>query len=247
MEFVRHHRSIPAIYGKVGYLRNQNIDISSDCFWSPDETSILKEKYPKCGRHIPELISLGYTGDQIAAKALREGIKFDSALPWSKWTNDEDRWLCEHYNKNLSISEIIDEFKKSFNGATHTDLAIRARLKTLRLSTIENIRLWTEAEDALIRTHYPSKGTDIVYMFDNRSRNQIKYRANRLGIQLLAPSTNSKKVRCIENQKIFNSTMEAARWAIGNDYKGHDNDIRRFLKDSSKVLAYGYHWEYLDE
>ena len=52
-----------------------------------------------------------------------------------------------------------------------------------------------------------------------------------------------KKVKCIETNKIYNSTMEATRILHGynNHKQGHIADCCRGVRKS----AFGYHWKYI--
>ncbi len=245
MEFIKHRRSINAINGKVAYLRRCGFNIpSSACFWTEEATLLLKEEYPKFGRNSQKLLNLGYSKEDIDQKARREGIKFIDAMKWTSWTEEEDAWLKTYYTKNFSVPQMVTLFKEAFSNTSHTDAAIKARMKTLRLSTIENVRHWTKEEDELVLTYYASMGTDCINMFSNRSRDQLKQRARTLGIKTAGPK-NRKKVRCIESGLVFDSGRDAANWATGRQCKD-SGSIGQALKNSVNALAYGYHWEYVD-
>jgi hypothetical protein len=250
MEFVSHHRSIPAIHGQVRYLRKCGYNIpQSDCFWTPKEVAILAEDYPQYGRNSTRLLSIGYTKEQIDQKAKREGIKFKEAMQWTPWTDEEDTWLKEHYNKEVSISYLISLFKEAFNNTSHTDAAIKARMKTLRLSNIENIRFWTTAEDDIIREYYPTIGTDCRKWLSGRSKVHVQTRAKILGVSFIgAIRKNAKKIRCVETDLLFDSVRSAACWATGKQCRdGGSIGVALNRPSSDGAKAYGYHWEYVEE
>jgi hypothetical protein len=243
---MKHRRSISSINGKVSYLRSCGFDIpQSACFWTDEATLLLKEEYPKFGRNSPKLLNLGYSKEEIDQKARRENIKFIDAMEWTPWTEEEDAWLNTHYTKDASVSQIVTSFKEAFSNTSHTDAAIKARMKTLRLSTIENVRYWTKEEDELVLTYYATMGTDCVTMFTGRTKDQIKQRARTLGVRTSGPK-NRKSIKCIESGVIFSSGREAASWATGKPCKD-SGSIGQALKKGSGALAYGYHWEYVEE
>lgn len=44
----------------------------------------------------------------------------------------------------------MEEYRKAFPASYHTDMAIKARLKILRLSTVDNIHFWSDTEIAIL-------------------------------------------------------------------------------------------------
>ena len=55
------------------------------------------------------------------------------------WWPEEDAWLVDNYSLDKTRNELVIEYRKAFPNSCHTDMAIKARLKTLRLSTIDNV------------------------------------------------------------------------------------------------------------
>lgn len=59
--------------------------------------------------------------------------------------------------------------------------------------------------------------------------------------------TKSKKCKCIELDKIFNSTRDAAAWLRDNGYpKASHAPIGKNCRGVRYNIAYGYHWEYVE-
>lgn len=244
MEFIRHHRSINSIHNQVQILRSKGFNIPQcDCYWSKEAAIILKEDYPKFGRNSERLLMLGYSKAEIDQKARREGIKFKDAMQWTNWLPEEDLWLKDNYETGKKIADLTLQFIETFPTTTHTEKAIRARLKTLRLSCIENVRFWTVEEDEIVKANYPTIGTNCVDLLVDRTRDQVRARAKILKVRTSGPK-NAKKIRCVETGEVFNSSRAAATWATGKACKD-SGSIGQALK-TGVGIAYGYHWEYTD-
>lgn len=161
--------------------------------WSENNVILLREKYPLYGRNITELIKYGYTPEQIAAKALRENLVYRDKMFWKVWSDEEDLFLKSIVSNTENIKR--DEVVKIFQGKYQyrTESSIKARMKTLRLSKIENVKFWTEEEDEIIKTHYPEIGAECAKMLSGRTIGAIKARAKMLGVRLNRSAANVRQ------------------------------------------------------
>ena len=66
------------------------------------------------------------------------------------WWPEEDAWLVDNYSLEKTRDTLICNYRKAFPDSYHSNDAIKARLKTLRLSNDKNIRHWTTEEDVLL-------------------------------------------------------------------------------------------------
>lgn len=229
--------------GIMGKAYSLGLKLSTEAMlckpWSENNVILLREKYPLYGRNVIELINEGYTPEQISAKALREGIIYNDKMFWATWSNEEDEFLKSVVDKMgiIKRENVIKVFQNKY--PYRTEASIKARMKTLRLSRIENIKLWSNEEDDIIKKHYSTIGTECVKMLPNRTKGSVRTRARFLGISLAKPAANAKKVICLELNRIFNSASEAMNIL---KIQGVDNVCR-----GASHTCNGYHWAYLED
>lgn len=224
-------RDIVECIRKIKEFKNQR--------WSESDTILLREKYPIYGRNIIELINEGHTPEQIAAKALREGLVYNDKMFWAPWSDEEDNFLKSVVNEMdiIKRKNVIKIFQDKY--PYRTENSIKARMKILRLSRIENIRFWSVKEDDIIKKYYPTIGTECVKMLPSRTKESIKTRAKKLKISLAKPAANAKKVICLELNQIFASASEVMSIL---KIQGVDNACRGISHTCN-----GYHWAYLED
>jgi|AntAceMinimDraft_18_1070375.scaffolds.fasta_scaffold92334_2 hypothetical protein len=67
----------------------------------------------------------------------------------------------------------------------------------------------------------------------------------------LATACNKKKIMCVENQKVFESSYKAAEW-LNNEKFGNTKKIKvmadkfRTVASGKRKIAYGYQWKYIN-
>lgn len=206
--------------------------------WPENDVVLLREKYPLYGRNITELIDIGYTTEQIAQKAKREKIVYKDKMSWAVWSKEEDEFLRFIFeDKEGKREEVVKIFRNKY--PYRTDASVKARMKTLRLSKIENIKFWLKEEDEIIKKYYSSLGTECVSMLPSRTKESIKSRAKALGVFLTKPAANAKRVICLESNQIFASASEAMNVL---KIQGVDNVCR-----GKGCICNGCHWAYLDD
>ena len=108
------------------------------------------------------------------------------------WRANEDAWLNSHYSIEKTREQLVKEYRDAFPDSYHSDGAIMARLKTLRLSNIENVNFWTEEEDQLLAETWPVLPfKEILEKFPDRNFYALESRASKLKIK--------RKVNCMPN------------------------------------------------
>ena len=55
------------------------------------------------------------------------------------WWPEEDAWLVDNYSLDKTREQLVNEYYQAFPESYHSKEAIKARLKTLRLSNAKNI------------------------------------------------------------------------------------------------------------
>ena len=63
------------------------------------------------------------------------------------WWPEEDAWLVDNYSLDKTREQLVNEYYQAFPESYHSKEAIKARLKTLRLSNAKNINFWSEDEN----------------------------------------------------------------------------------------------------
>lgn len=107
------------------------------------------------------------------------------------WWPEEDAWLVDNYSLEKTRDTLICNYRKAFPDSYHSNDAIKARLKTLRLSNDKNIRHWTTEEDALLSDIWSMETKQIVMSKISRhSWEAIRKRAQKLGL--------SRQVDCMQ-------------------------------------------------
>lgn len=150
--------------------------------WTEENTKILYQQYPIHGHNIIELINYGYNLNQIDQKARREGLKFNNKMFWAKWTKEEDDFLKNIFNNEDKINrnKIVNIFQNKY--PYRTESSIKARMKTLRLSKIDNIKFWTKEEEEIVKKYYPKIGTKCSELIPNHSKQAIVKKAQCLNV-----------------------------------------------------------------
>ena len=94
------------------------------------------------------------------------------------WWPEEDAWLIDNYSVNKKRAQLVNEYRQAFPESYHSDVAIKARLKTLRLSTIDNVHFWSDAEIAALIELWPhASKAEICAALPNRDYEAIRSKA----------------------------------------------------------------------
>ena len=97
------------------------------------------------------------------------------------WWPEEDAWLIDNYSVNKKRAQLVNEYRQAFPESYHSDDAIKARLKTLRLSTIDNVHFWSDAEIAALIELWPrASKAEICAALPNRDYEAIRSKAKAL-------------------------------------------------------------------
>lgn len=100
------------------------------------------------------------------------------------WWPEEDAWLVDNHSLNKTRDKLIEEYRKAFPDSYHSNEAIKARLKTLRLSDAKNINFWSEEDKAKLLELYPTVcKEDLLAAFPGRSIETIRHQAKVLRIK----------------------------------------------------------------
>lgn len=100
------------------------------------------------------------------------------------WWPEEDAWLYDNHSLNKTRDQLIEEYRIAFPDSYHSDAAIKARLKTLRLSDAKNINFWSEDENKkLIEIWYDAPQEEILRTFPKRNYETIRKQAIKLGLK----------------------------------------------------------------
>ena len=104
---------------------------------------------------------------------------------------------------------------------------------------------FTEEEINVLKEIYPNEGITekLLKLIPHHSKDSIKQKAHRLGltVNFIPQTRNSKKVLCVEQNKIFNSIKDACKFV---KLKNNSN-ITKCCK-GQRHTAGGYHWKYVD-
>ncbi len=77
--------------------------------------------------------------------------------------------------------------------------------------------------------------------YEGKTEEELLEIAEKKRLKLLGKQYNSRKVKCVEANKIFNAINEAARW-VG--YPGDGPNIRRAALNGGRCRS--YHWEFVE-
>lgn len=124
--------------------------------WDAFEHIILKEDIPTEELNYWEMYYVEYYHSYVHDEAgggynATKGGDFTSKYTWEL---SEDIWLKDNYDPQLARQDLYDKFIQQFPKTLHTKAAVFARLKTLRLSTVDNVNYWTKEELNRLREIY---------------------------------------------------------------------------------------------
>lgn len=123
--------------------------------------------------------------------------------PRLTWTKDEDLWIKINFSKGISREKLYNKFIKEFPKTNHTLSAFNARLKTLRLSKIENVNRWSNEDDKLlIKVFKDTPNSELVKMFPTHSLISIYTHANTV-LKLKRGFANSSPPYSVEEDEIL--------------------------------------------
>ena len=95
------------------------------------------------------------------------------------WWPEEDAWLVDNYSLDKTRAQLVNEYRQAFPESYHSDDAIKARLKTLRLSNIKNVNHYTEEDkDKLIHLYLTASREEIMDAFPGRTFDSLRKMAN---------------------------------------------------------------------
>jgi hypothetical protein len=154
----------------------------------------------------------------------------------SSWSEEEDKILIERY------PEVGTDCFKLIPTRTFSACCNRVRTLSIKITDGLSGTEWSNAEDNIIKTNYPTEGGAISNRLPNRSPGSIKHHARVLKVKYLGPKrrTGQKRVRCIETSIIYDSARAAAK-AMNISYKTIQANASGIKKSGG-----GYHWEYVD-
>ena len=100
------------------------------------------------------------------------------------WWPEEDAWLVDNYSLDKTREQLVNEYYQAFPESYHSKEAIKALLKTLRLSNAKNINFWSEDENKkLIELWYDTPLEDIIKLFPGRTYDTLRAQAKKLGLK----------------------------------------------------------------
>lgn len=170
-------------------------------------------------------------------------------LSFNTWWIEEDVWLIENYTKFNNRNDIVKAFKLNFENNYHSDAAIKARLKTLRLSNINNVNFWTEVEQEKLAELWPVANKEVILAtFPLRSWRALEAQAKK---QKLTRNVDcSKKYSKIEydilkeNYEIYGP--EYCQIKI-KDIAGVKRSLNSIHDHATKILNLHYHERYTEK
>ena len=115
-----------------------------------------------------------------------------------RWNESLDNILKEWYGKIT-----INELKEKFPELGTKDVIGRA----IKLGLCKKFLDWTEAENNIIKTKYAELGRDIITLLPNRTLDQIRYQAQKLGIKYDAKQ-NRDQIWTIDRINILKTNFE---------------------------------------
>ena len=202
--------------------------------WNNFEHIILKEEVPVEELNHWEIYYIDYFHSYVRDEA-GGGYNATKGGETSKytWELSEDIWLKTNYDPQIARQELYNRFITQFPKTLHTKAAVFARLKTLRLSTADNINYWTEEEIALLQEVYSVlPKLQLLEAFPGRSLEALRTKAKQLGL--------TRQVDC--NSKYSQKELDIIRkyyTLYGLDYcaKLLPNRSAQSIKDkANKVL-----------
>ena len=119
------------------------------------------------------------------------------------WWPEEDAWLYDNYSIDKTRDELVKEYREVFPESCHTDMAIKARLKTLRLSTADNVHFWSDTEIAALIDLWPTASkAEICAALPNRAYESIRSKAKLLKLAKRNSFMESEVSYIRDNKKI---------------------------------------------
>ena len=191
--------------------------------WTEEEDNVLREYYPTEWTNVYKRLN-NRTKEACQRRAKILNIKSNK-----NWTEKDDNILREYYPV-----EGANVYKRLEN---RTKAACQCRANILNIKKQDDS--WSEEEDNIIKEYYPIEGSYVYKRLNNRTKNACKIRARFLNIRTKV-GQKGKKVKCVELNKIFDSTLVASSFINGS--KGN---IANCFTGKRKT-ANGYHWEYVD-
>ena len=95
------------------------------------------------------------------------------------WWPEEDAWLVDNYSLDKKRDQLINEYRQAFPDSYHSDMAIKARLKTLRLSDAKNVNHYSEEDKAkLIHLYLTVIKAEVMAAFPGRNFDNLRKLAN---------------------------------------------------------------------
>lgn len=95
------------------------------------------------------------------------------------WWPEEDAWLIDNYSVDKKRAQLVNEYRQAFPESYHSDMAIKARLKTLRLSDAKNVNHYSEEDKAkLIHLYLIASKAEVMAAFPGRNFDNLRKLAN---------------------------------------------------------------------
>lgn len=160
------------------------------------------------------------------------------------WELSEDIWLKDNYDPKVARQELYDQFIQQFPKTLHTKAAVFARLKTLRLSTTENVNYWTEEEIARLQEGYSKlPKQQLLEAFPGRSIETLRKKAQELNL--------TRQVDC--NRKYSEAELDILRQyytLYGPEYCAQllpGRTVSSVRDKANKLLHLKYHEKFTKE
>ncbi|MGX5076446.1 hypothetical protein [Enterobacter mori] len=135
--------------------------------WSEEELVLLRTHYTEGIEYVMSLLP------GRSRKAIFQRASLAEITGRDSWSSEEKDFLKKHYGR-LSTQKIAARLGRSVS-------AVRAAVAKLDLSKWHNVP-WTEAELALMRTHYKNGIDSIKPLLPERSRRAIFAQAGKMGL-----------------------------------------------------------------
>lgn len=164
------------------------------------------------------------------------------------WWPEEDAWLVDNYSLDKTRNQLINEYYQAFPKSYHTEAAIKARLKTLRLSNIKNVNSWSEEENKkLVELWYDMPLEDIIKLFPGRTYDTLRAQAKKLKLKRkLNYNLYSQQEEDILKTYYEKYGAEYCRSLI-KEKLGIDRSLNSIKDHSIKVLKLHCHIKFIPE
>lgn len=138
--------------------------------WKEEETSLLKELYPKVGATRLKF-TLNRSVGSIRQKA--RSLHLQCGTRRRRWSNEENHILKELFPTKTPTNTISQKLDRTIG-------AVEAKAYTFGLRRPSNE--WTDEEVSILKQHYPQKGGKTLAALVNRPYHSVLDKAKKLGI-----------------------------------------------------------------